>query len=575
MITIRRLFDVLRAWLAWVPAATAVVLVGGAPGEEVAVIYNSSGGPDSIFVAEHYARLRAVPKDHLIGLRLPKQETMTRAEFEEDLMTPLVAALKERGLLAVHGTVVPARPGEPGRVVDVVTGARIRYLVLCYGVPLRIARDTNLVEAAQGQLPEALQRNEAAVDSELAFLVPLLQGAPISGPGRNPFQGETDPAAINPIKGLFMVARLDGPTPDIARALVDKAIEAEQRGLWGRAWFDLRGLKSGAYKMGDDWIRAAAGVAERAGFETVVDEQGSVFPDGFPMPQIGLYAGWYAGAASGPFAAPEIEFMPGAVAYHLHSFSASTIRSAKAHWVGPLLAKGVAATMGCVFEPYLGATPDVGVFFDRLVRGGFTFGEAAYAAQPVLSWQTTVVGDPLYRPFGVSLAERRQRLETAGDPDLPWALLQELNVELGVNPPVTEALARLGALSGLNASAVLQQRLAELQVIAGHPAEAAYAYRRAIDLKPSPEQRVHLQLALARLLATTDRPGEAVAVYEDFLRGHADRAGLLAVYREALPVAEKAGQRKVANRYQKAIDRLAPPPAEPKDAKANAKAKKR
>jgi hypothetical protein len=31
---------------------------------------------------------------------------------------------------------------------------------------------------------------------------------------------------------------------------------------------------------------------------------------------------------------------------------------------------------------------------------GYTFGEAAWAAQPVLSWQTTVIGDPLYRPFG-------------------------------------------------------------------------------------------------------------------------------------------------------------------------------
>jgi len=28
-----------------------------------------------------------------------------------------------------------------------------------------------------------------------------------------------------------------------------------------------------------------------------------------------------------------------------------------------------------------------------LIAGGFTFGEAAWAAQPVLSWQTTVVGD--------------------------------------------------------------------------------------------------------------------------------------------------------------------------------------
>ena len=40
------------------------------------------------------------------------------------------------------------------------------------------------------------------------------------------------------------------------------------------------------------------------------------------MSQIALYAGWYERNASGPFAQPKVEFMPGAFAYHLHSFSA-------------------------------------------------------------------------------------------------------------------------------------------------------------------------------------------------------------------------------------------------------------
>ena len=35
------------------------------------------------------------------------------------------------------------------------------------------------------------------------------------------------------------------------------------------------------------------------------------------------------------------------------------------------------------------------MFLEQLAIGQFTFGEAAWAAQPALSWQTTVVGDPL------------------------------------------------------------------------------------------------------------------------------------------------------------------------------------
>lgn len=70
------------------------------------------------------------------------------------------------------------------------------------------------------------------------------------------------------------------------------------------------------------------------------------------------------------------------------------LRAAHQHWVGPLLAKGVTITMGTVCEPYLSGTPDLAAFTARLVYLGFTFGEAAYAAQSVLSWQTTVNGRP-------------------------------------------------------------------------------------------------------------------------------------------------------------------------------------
>jgi hypothetical protein len=86
------------------------------------------------------------------------------------------------------------------------------------------------------------------------------------------------------------------------------------------------------------------------------------------------------------------------VAVHIHSFSAATLREPPGNWCGPLLAAGAAATLGNVYEPYLGLTPNLDVFFDRL-RAGFTFAESAYMAQPALSWMTTFLGDPLYRPL--------------------------------------------------------------------------------------------------------------------------------------------------------------------------------
>src|SRR5207247_11155568 len=69
-------------------------------------------------------------------------------------------------------------------------------------------------------------------------------------------------ASLHPTNGILMVTRLDGPTAAIARGLVDKAIQAETDGLWGRAYFDVRGLTNGSYKLGDDWIRSEEHTSE-------------------------------------------------------------------------------------------------------------------------------------------------------------------------------------------------------------------------------------------------------------------------------------------------------------------------
>jgi hypothetical protein len=69
-------------------------------------------------------------------------------------------------------------------------------------------------------------------------------------------------------------------------------------------------------------------------------------------------------------------------------------------WVGPLIRRGAAATLGNVYEPFLQLTPMLDLFYDRLVNG-LTFAESAYAALREVSWMTTIVGDPLYRPFSL------------------------------------------------------------------------------------------------------------------------------------------------------------------------------
>ena len=116
------------------------------------------------------------------------------------------------------------------------------------------------------------------------------------------------------------------------------------------------------------------------------------------MTRAALYYGWYTPNVAGPFARPDFRFPRGAVAVHIHSFSAATLRNPVGNWCAPLIAAGAAATVGNVYEPYLTFTPQLDILNERLLAG-FTFGESAWMSERVTSWQTTMVGDPLYRPF--------------------------------------------------------------------------------------------------------------------------------------------------------------------------------
>ena len=267
----------------------AGAVVADEPGQQVVVVYNSRV-PESKSVAAHYAAVRHVPAAQVVALDLPTGEDMTRQEYRDRLQMPLLAFL-ETNRLWVYKTA----SNSAGRAVPRprLAEARIRYAVLCYGVPLRILNDPTASDPSQPtNLPASVRgRNGAAVDSELTLLPASHQNYPLDGPLRNPCAGVTNAALINPTNGALIVARLDGPDARTASRLVDKALEAETNGLWGRAYFDLRGITNGPYKTGDDWIAAAAEASRRFGFETVVDRLGGTFPAAFPMSQIALYAG--------------------------------------------------------------------------------------------------------------------------------------------------------------------------------------------------------------------------------------------------------------------------------------------
>jgi uncharacterized protein (TIGR03790 family) len=534
------------------------------PGTEVVVIYNSRV-PESREVAQHYAKRREVPQEQVFGFDLPVGEVITRKDYLNDLEGRLLKKLEQTKLFTFGPATNKAPDAKAGDApFRKVIGAQVRYVVLCYGVPVRIQKEPALTEAAAAGLPPELQRNEAAVDTQLALLPASEQHLPWTGPLRNPFYTQTNASLLHPTNGLLMVARLDGPSAAISRGLVDKAIEAETNGLWGRAYFDARGLGTNdAYRQGDDFIRGAATVAQRYGFETEIDERSETFSAGHPFSHVALYAGWYDQAVSGPFTRPAVEFVPGAFAYHLYSFSAQNIRSANNSWVGTLLEKGAACTMGAVDEPYLSFTPDIYAFMSRFAFLGFTFGEASYAAQGFLSWQTTIIGDPLYRPFRTNLEPLHRELEKRQSKLLEWSHLFVVNRNLALGSKPAELITYIESMPIYRQSAVLTEKLGDLYLAKGGLGDGIDTLETALKRGPTPQQKLRLLLKVAGQRSIYGPDAKAYSHYETFLKEFPDYPELLKVYQQMLPIARRLNNASEIDRCEMEVKRLSPPSAPP------------
>ncbi len=528
------------------------------------VVYNTKV-PESKAVAEHYAVRRQVPPEQVIALDLPTGESMTRREFLEQLNAPLLQKLEAAKLLVFSpATNKPAGAPASFKPFRRVVEARIRYLALCYGVPVKILKDPGLVEEGVAKVQPELKRNEAAVDTQLAILPISDQQIPWTGPLPNPFYNMTNTAPFHPTNGLLMVTRLDGPTPEIARGLVDKAMAAETNGLLGRAYFDARGLATNDnYYLGDEWIIAAADIARRFGFDTELDKQPGTFTAGHPMNHVAYYLGWYDQVVTGPFTRSTVEFVPGAFAYHLYSFSAGTIRSANNSWVGTLLAKGATCTMGAVDEPYLSLTPDLHVFTGRFTFLGFTFAEAAYAAQPALSWQMTIVGDPLYRPYARDLSAMLAGLEKQPREVAEWIHMMVLGRNEAMKSKPAELSSYIEQVALRRQSAVLTEKQADLYWAAGSLGDSAETTEVALRRGPSPQQRVRLLIKSAERRAFYGPDAKGYEHYETLLKENPDYPDALKIYQAMLPLAKRMNNAAAIARCEAEIKRLSPPVTAP------------
>jgi uncharacterized protein (TIGR03790 family) len=480
--------------------------------DHLLVVFNHNA-EESEALARYYAAARGIPEERVLGLFAPADEEIDRTTYNDNIRDPIIRYLVTKGWLNRQKEIL--REMGQNFELQVTTKNDIWAIVLMRGVPLKIAQDDSLKEPTPKKAE--LATNAAAVDSELATF-PIL-GLPLAGLQLNPYSLSSYARPFDEMdaRRMVMVTRLDGPTANDVRRMIDDSLYAEEFRLTGRAAIDARGItdeKSG-YIEGDYWLRVGYEHLRKLGLDVEFDNHPDLFPNAAPWSDYALYFGWYTGTAIGPFITNGNTFVRGAVAYHIHSFSASTVRSPTAAWCGPLINAGAAATMGSVYEPYLTFTPHLDIFIERLTAG-YTFAEAAYASQRVNSWMITMLGDPLYRPFKVTAAEAKDRAEKLEIPQADWLELEALRRR-------AEAKEILPLSPPQKNSSILWEGHADLLLRPDQGtkfSEAADYYSKAMELNSKPINRYRCGWKAAQAYADAEKWIDSytmlVRLFQDF-----------------------------------------------------------
>jgi uncharacterized protein (TIGR03790 family) len=321
-------------------------------GDNIVLIVNSTAGDsnhngvnDSEEVASYYAEKRRVPPSQII--RLPLKRDVYAIEYARDIRKPLREFL----------------------ITNNLTGS-VTMLVPCFGMPT--------------------WSNGLALDSRLADLFDrFTHGRKMGTP--NPYFDSN--RHFDGTYGTYLVTRLDGPTVEIARGLVDKALSAEQQvtASSGKVYLGGRGSR----ELGDISIRKTAEFARWLGLVVTLRDPGT-----YAKHELGPDATWYFAWYHLYRDPVKGQWPTGAVGAHLTSYSFSGIREtdpAKKSWVQGLLEKGITATFGSVVEPYQQGFTRPDIFFSHFWTGDYTFAESFFMATPTVQWAMSAVGDPLYR----------------------------------------------------------------------------------------------------------------------------------------------------------------------------------
>lgn len=332
--------------------------------EGVLVVINENC-EDSVRVGEHYALIRKIPPENICRINAPREETVSRSVYENEIKLPIRRHMLENGI-----------------------SQRISFVVTTYGVPLRIAPEDDITDGETSR-----DTTRASVDSELAHLG---RSHPLAGPLPNRYS-QRDQEFDSTRFGMYLVTRLDGPTPEAAIALIDRAVETEERGL-----FAEQGI--GYFETGTPQLSEHTRIIEAIqNNHKELDRQlkiggrleirGRFNDDDIEEPAF-IYLGWRGLGEP----APALQWTPGAIAVFLDPITATSMNDINNSIMARAVSEGITAGIGSAFNPTVASWSCIERLISR-VNAGYYWAEAAGMSLRYVSWDHVIIGDPLYKPL--------------------------------------------------------------------------------------------------------------------------------------------------------------------------------
>jgi len=327
--------------------------------KDVALIINTNSSiSDSIGM--YFALARSIPVKNIIRVTAPDTEEIDDVHFE-DLRHQIESYLTTNGM-----------------------ADSINYIVTTKGVPLKVHR------GSAGSC--------SSVESDLTLILgPYARYIGGSGSIPSPYYGQTGDF-LRSVYRIYLVTRLDGYTYGDVKGIIDRTSPIGSGVPQGAQFvFDIDPLWNSIVPSLNENMSVISHTLAGRGFTTYLDSTTTYLTG---QANVIGYTSWGSNDHNASLhGIVNNTWARGALAETYVSTSGRSFSTPPEYGqslIADLIAEGITAAKGYVYEPYASAVADVSVLFDRYVSG-YTIAESYYAASPYLSWMDVIIGDPKFR----------------------------------------------------------------------------------------------------------------------------------------------------------------------------------